>query len=124
MILVYLAGSPVGSQSASVWHLVQVIGWRGLVDALVGWRHLVNPLRCERPLLKGVAVWRRGRGWRLSVKHWTNKQFEAVAGGDALAAVERAEPPSLQTASVLLNDGQDISLPKRKLLWRLRDIVI
>lgn len=126
---VYLAGSSIRSQSASLWNLVHVFRWRDLVDALslwalVGRRHLVHPLRCEWPLLEGMTLWWGGGCGRLAFEHWSDKQFEAVAGGDALPAVEWTQPPSLQTTCVLLDDGQDIALPECQLFRGFGNVVI
>lgn len=126
---IYLAGSSIRSQRTSLWNLVHVFRWRDLVDALslwalVGWRHLVHPLRCEWPLLEGMTLWWGGGCRRLAIEHRSDKQFEAVAGCDALTTVERTQPPSLQPASVLLNDSQDVALPECQLFRGFRNVVI
>lgn len=60
----------------------------------------------------------------MSFKHWPDEQLEAVAGSDALATVERTQPPSLEAARVLLDDRQNVALAERQLLRGFRDVVV
>ena len=53
-----------------------------------------------------------------------HQDLEAVAGDDALAPVQGAEPPAVQSLRVALQDGHDVTLPEGQLIWRLRYIVV
>ena len=66
---------------------------------------------------------RGGRGLLLAVIH-AHQDLEAVARDDALATVERAEPPAVQALRVPLQHGQDVPLPEGQLVRRLRHIVV
>ena len=66
---------------------------------------------------------RLGSGRSLLVVH-AHQDLEAVAGDDALAPVQGAEPPAVQSLGVALQDGHDVTLPEGQLIWRLRYVVV
>jgi len=85
-----------------------------LVPCCLCWR-LVQRLLLRLPPLGGG-------GERLVVH--PRQELHPVAGGDALAPVERAEPPSLQALCVLFQDSHDVALPEAQLVGSLGDVVI
>lgn len=120
--LSHLVCRAVSCQVGPGWDLVHVLGGRDLVQTLL--RTLVDPRRSPGSrLLLGRCAATAGAG-RLRLEHRPNQQLQAVAGGDALASVERAEPPALQTARVLLDDGQDVPLPEGQLFGGLGHVVV
>ena len=135
--LSHLVWSVISSQRAPRWDLVDILWGRNLVDALLtlllwtlqGRGHLVDPLSPQGRLLLVPRALRGGLcgcagGWRLGIEHGSNQQLQAVAGGDALAAVQWAEPPALQASCVLLYDGQDVPFTEGQLLGGLRHVVV
>lgn len=114
----YLAGRSVGCPGAPLWHLVHLLG------ALLGGGERRRALGHPGLLLVSGARGRGLGGRRLGLKHGPNQQLEAVAGGDALPAVQGAEPPALQAASVLLDDREDVAFPEGQFFRGLRDIVV
>lgn len=87
----------------------------------------VSALGGQRSLLRSTPsgrIWRGGRGLLLLAVIHAHQDLEAVAGDDALAAVEGAEPPAVQALRVPLQHGQDVPLPEGQLVRRLRHIVV
>lgn len=71
-------------------------------------------------------IWRGRRGLLLlllAVVH-ANKDLETVAGDDALAAMEGAEPPAIQSLCVTLQHCHDVTLAEGQFIRRLCHIVI
>lgn len=119
-------------------------GPRGLVEPLLGLAgggHQVDTVRLRwvsnrqhrRVLGSWVVEARLGRGqggrWarsgpcRLLVVH-AHENLEAVPGHDALAPVQRAEPPAVQALCVPLQHRHDIPLAEGELIWGLGHVVI
>lgn len=118
--LSHLVCRAVSCQVGPGWDLVHVLGGGDLVQTLL--RTLVGPRGSPGSRL---LLGRRAAGaGRLRLEHRPDQQLQTVAGGDALATVERAEPPALQTARVLLDDGQDVPLPEGQLFGGLRHVVV
>lgn len=69
-------------------------------------------------------LWRRRRGLLLLAVVHADQDLEAVAGDDALATMERAEPPAIQTLRVPLQHRHDVPLTEGQLVRRLRHIVV
>ena len=59
----------------------------------------------------------------LAVVH-ADQDLEAVAGNNALATVEGAEPPAVQSLCVTLQHRHDVALAEGQLVGRLRHVVI
>lgn len=92
-----------------------------LVDALLVLEGALGP----RAVVLVVALRRRrGGGGRLGLEGRSDQQLEAVSRSDALAAVQRAEPPALQAAGVLLHHRQDVPFPEGQLLGGLGHVVV
>lgn len=136
-MLSHLARGVISSQRAPWWDLVDVLCRRNLIYALLTlllWalergRHLVDPLSPRarlrligRALGRGLGSCAGGR--RLGLKHGPDQQLQTVPRGDALAAVQGAEPPALEAPGVLLYDGQDVPFTEGQLLWGLRHVVV
>jgi hypothetical protein len=50
--------------------------------------------------------------------------FEAISGTDAFAATQRAQPPSVQAISVLLDNVEEFSLAECQLVRGLGNVVV
>lgn len=83
---------------------------------------------------EGQLAWALGRArlggmgeWRLllsSLVVHAHQDLEAVARDDALASMQRAEPPAIQTLGVPLQYRHDVTFPEGQLVWGLGHIVV
>lgn len=69
-------------------------------------------------------IWSGRRGLLLLIVIHANKDLEAISRDDALASMERAEPPTIQPLSVSLQHCHDVAFAEGQLVRRLGHIVV